>query len=594
MRDEELLRQYVDQGSQAAFAQLVERHLSLVYASCLREVRDPSLAEDVTQVVFLLLAHKAPSLKGHTALAGWLFQTARFASRNALRQEARRKRAEQKVIQEMTTQPEATEVWWESIEPLLHRALTSLKPKEREVVLLRFFESRSVRETGEALGVTEGAAQMRITRAVEKLRRFFTRRGIVLPTAALIGALTARAGHTVPTACRAAVMKAAGNATAGSLPTTALTVSVNQLTKGVLRAMWTIKAQTAIFLAGVSLVLLGGGSWVTTAGFTRGETPYDNPQAPVFVGDIKTIDDPQLAQKVTITAEGIPVGDLLALLAKQTGMHFEADEAVADDKVIVFSTARPIKDVLSDLAALYNDAWMHSNVKGAHFYRLMRTVRAREFEDGLGAKASQALLAQMDAQIKALQETPEQLAQRPPADPIRQALLENNARVSTSIFALLTPEQRQQFIENWRVRMPVSALSSAQKDGIEFLFHGALVEEANKDPDIVRGVMPALREISRADMDKEEIRFEILGGMGANRENTHLQVMLTAPVGFNAQVTDFSTGARFLFPVHGNPYPGQKTTADAALPDPAMVAQTVAGSLPDRLRLLAEKTGLPE
>jgi RNA polymerase sigma factor (sigma-70 family) len=155
MQDMPLLRQYVEQGSQAAFAQLVERHLSLVYATCLREVHDPSLAEDVTQVVFLLLARKAPALREHTALAGWLFQTARFASRNALRQEARRKRVEQKVAQEMAMRSQSEAVWWESLEPHLHPALMSLSVREREAVLLRFFEGRSVKQTGVALGVDE-------------------------------------------------------------------------------------------------------------------------------------------------------------------------------------------------------------------------------------------------------------------------------------------------------------------------------------------------------------------------------------------------------------------------------------------------------
>src|SRR5580700_11760967 len=91
--DQQLIRDYVERGSQAAFAQLVERYKSLVYSTCLRELNDSALAEDVTQVVLLLLAMRAPALQGHTAVAGWLFQTARFASRNARRQEMRRRRA---------------------------------------------------------------------------------------------------------------------------------------------------------------------------------------------------------------------------------------------------------------------------------------------------------------------------------------------------------------------------------------------------------------------------------------------------------------------------------------------------------------------
>ena len=81
MQDWQLLKQYADDGSQTAFAELVERHINLVHATCLREVRDASLADDVTQVVFLLLAKKAPALGEGIVLTGWLFQTARFASK---------------------------------------------------------------------------------------------------------------------------------------------------------------------------------------------------------------------------------------------------------------------------------------------------------------------------------------------------------------------------------------------------------------------------------------------------------------------------------------------------------------------------------
>src|SRR5580700_12128929 len=130
--DQQLIRDYVERGSQAAFAQLVERHQSLVYSTCLREVNDTALAEDVTQVVLLLLAMKAPSLKGHSAVAGWLFQTARFASRNARRKEVCRKRAEHQAAEEQKmSSAQSVDRWWESAEPILNRALLSLRPGER-------------------------------------------------------------------------------------------------------------------------------------------------------------------------------------------------------------------------------------------------------------------------------------------------------------------------------------------------------------------------------------------------------------------------------------------------------------------------------
>src|SRR5919107_4716580 len=101
MDEWQLLREYVEHNSQAAFAGLIERYINLVYSTCLREVRDAALAQDVTQVVFLILARKAKKIRRGTVLSGWLYQTARFAARSALQQEARRHSSERQAAGEM-------------------------------------------------------------------------------------------------------------------------------------------------------------------------------------------------------------------------------------------------------------------------------------------------------------------------------------------------------------------------------------------------------------------------------------------------------------------------------------------------------------
>ena len=93
--DMELLRNYHRQGSEEAFAKLVERHVNLVYSAALRHAGTAAHAEEITQAVFIILARKADRLRPDTVLEAWLYETTRLTALSFLRGERRRQAREQ-------------------------------------------------------------------------------------------------------------------------------------------------------------------------------------------------------------------------------------------------------------------------------------------------------------------------------------------------------------------------------------------------------------------------------------------------------------------------------------------------------------------
>jgi RNA polymerase sigma factor (sigma-70 family) len=239
--DSELLRRYGENRCEAAFTELVERYINIVYSAARRQVGgDAHLARDVTQRVFIDLAQKARSIRPDTVLTGWLYTRTRFAATKAVRTEQRWRGREEKAMELLSPQEPAPEPAWEELQPVLDTVMHELNERDRNAVLLRYFEGRPLAEVGSKLGLSEDAARMRLGRALEKLRQLLARRGVTSTTAALAGLLTQQ---TVGAAPAGLALNIAGTALASATATTTVTLA-------------TIMAATKVKIALVSVALI--------------------------------------------------------------------------------------------------------------------------------------------------------------------------------------------------------------------------------------------------------------------------------------------------------------------------------------------------
>src|ERR1700722_11388089 len=180
MTDGQLLDAYLS-GNAEAFSELVRRHTALVYSAAVRQTQDNILAEDVAQAVFILLSNKARRLGSRTVLSAWLYRAAGYAARDAMKKQHRRRRYETRaaISVNAASDPKDSSDIWPEIAPLLDDAMGSLQNRDQAAVILRFFQNRSLREVGAALGTSEAAAGQRVARAVQKLRRYFFAHGVL-------------------------------------------------------------------------------------------------------------------------------------------------------------------------------------------------------------------------------------------------------------------------------------------------------------------------------------------------------------------------------------------------------------------------------
>lgn len=242
--DLDLLRQFTRENSQDAFTEIVRRHVDLVYSAALRQVRSPQLAQEVAQSVFSDLAHNAGKLRSDTILTAWLYAVARRTAVDVIRKESRRQLREQVAVEMNTMNATAND--WREIEPMLDEAMAALDETDRSVILLRYFENKSLREVGESLKISDDAAQKRASRAVEQLREFFSKRRLAIGASGLAALISANAVQSAPVGLAAAI---SGAAVSTAVITTTKAIGMTILQKTIISAALAAAVGTGAFEA---------------------------------------------------------------------------------------------------------------------------------------------------------------------------------------------------------------------------------------------------------------------------------------------------------------------------------------------------------
>ncbi len=271
--DAVLLERFVRAGSASAFTALVERHTGMVFRACLRRLNgDAHAAEDAAQAVFILLARKAGVIRDGRRLAAWLFQAAGRVVANQRREETRRRRRETAAAvrsQEGPSMP-SPDPSWEAARGVLDASIAGLRPAQREAVILHYLEGRPYGDVAAALGCSEEAARKRAEYGLEKMRRFFSGRGIVVTAGALAAGLAAESALAAPAGLAEAACAAALGGGAGSPALALAEKTLRQMACGGLKV-------AACVLGSMAAAAVAAGVWAFSA-----DSPAPAPAGPAY------------------------------------------------------------------------------------------------------------------------------------------------------------------------------------------------------------------------------------------------------------------------------------------------------------------------
>jgi RNA polymerase sigma factor (sigma-70 family) len=364
MKDESdgaLLMAFAVDRDERAFAEVVRRWGALVYAVAMRRTGDAGLAEEAAQNVLATVARRARELSEHPALAAWLHKAATYEAIRAREKEANRRRHLKIYAKEMTpSSTPSVDPGWDEVLPLLDAAVASLPERDRQVVLLRYWQKQPYRAIAETAGGTAAAWEKRAERALAKLSRLLRQRGLVLSATALAAGLPSALTHAAPPLAvldrlSDGAMAAAKSAPAGAGPWLDPRLAGSKAAA----AAWLAGALVLGCAAGVAAARLGGTAMTNPRSIAaegaaaRGTglaKPAPLPGSVPRSSSLHTLLAAAQRDLVTATVDPSAAARAAARVALIEPVDLEAALAVADELVAASSDASP-------LAALVLQRW---------------------------------------------------------------------------------------------------------------------------------------------------------------------------------------------------------------------------------------------
>jgi len=522
--DMELVGQFVCQHSEAAFAELVRRHINLVYSVALRFTGNSEDAQDVAQAVFITFAKKAAGLRQRALLSSWLYETTRLTAAGYLRARSRRQAREQEAYMQSTLNESDAASIWPQLAPYLEAAMSRLGKHDRALLALRFYENKSGAEAASLLGIREEAAHKRTARALARLRRFFHQRGISATASALATALSANAVQAAPAGLATSISSAA---LSGTAVTTAAALAA---TKAI--AMTTLQKT---IIATALLAAAGAGIYeAKQAANARAETRrLRQEQAPLSeqLRQLQTNNE-RLSNQVAQTkdAQGLSQAqrnELLRLRAKSTLAQTDSRELARLRSTLAQQTGK-----MPDFARNAFTAAAQKAIQEREFARLSRMKEMLNLTEDQAQAIKNIMTNNIQRQSQMSLDLFMGKLTREQALAESRALADQEPQVK----ALLTPEQLAAYPEyqqaETRAAADASATSAArgiankfnlpkdQQEQLRALFYAMNLKEATgaHSPQAMAEARKSgnLAELARMDVELKKARLEerlkILGG----------------------------------------------------------------------------------